>query len=34
MQQQISDLVVAEAYVLGYYQSQLYYEGGKPFRTC
>ncbi|MFC5791080.1 cell wall-binding repeat-containing protein [Agromyces tardus] len=34
VQQQISDLVVAEAYVLGYYQSQLYYEGGKPFRTC
>ena len=34
IQQQVRSLEVAEGYVLGYYQQELYYEGGQPFRTC
>ena len=34
VQAQVKELFVSEAYVLGYYQPQLYYDGWKPFRTC
>lgn len=34
VQDQVASLDVADAFVLGYYQTELYYDGWKPFRNC
>ncbi|WP_136707598.1 cell wall-binding repeat-containing protein [Agromyces sp. H66] len=34
VQEQVESLQVADAFVLGYYQQELYYDGWEPFRTC